>query len=260
LGDDPQWFDRAYFVVAFVDGDKLAEGEREFSPAQEWKIAHSVVDTAAALHQVDWQARREAWGEPFSLKQELERLDHLLDRPTLAPESVIGASQLRERLRATMPASPRIGCLHGDYQWSNTLAGDDRVLIVIDWELAQIGATLIDLGWLMLFSDPSSWVVQTLVPKHIPAPEEMAEIYRSRVPWTIGDGEVRWFRAFAGYRFGVITRQARRRQLGGDCLVRAEAVRARARTDRLSIGRSYNKAQAARSLAATLANEDLSRH
>ena len=67
-----------------------------------------------------------------------------------------------------MPASPRVGCVHGDYQWSNTLAGDDRVLIVIDWELAQIGATLIDLGWLMLFSDPSSWVVQSLVPKHIP--------------------------------------------------------------------------------------------
>jgi aminoglycoside phosphotransferase (APT) family kinase protein len=205
LGDDPQWFGRPYFIAAFVNGDKLAEGEGEFSPSQQWKIAHSVVNTAAALHQVEWQSRRAAWGEPFSLTQEMERLDHLLDRPTLAPETIVGAAELRERLRATLPANPRIGCVHGDYQWSNTLAGDDRVLVVIDWELAQIGAMLIDLGWLMLFSDSSSWVVRTLVPAHIPAPEAIAEAYRERVPWPVSDAEVRWFRALAGYRFGVIT-------------------------------------------------------
>ena len=33
----------------------------------------------------------------------------------------------------------------------------------------------------------------------------MAEIYRERVPWPVSEAEVRWFRAFAGYRFGVIT-------------------------------------------------------
>jgi aminoglycoside phosphotransferase (APT) family kinase protein len=205
LGDDPQWFGRPYFIAAFVDGDKLAEGQGEFSPSQQWKIAHSVVNTVATLHQVEWQSRRAAWGDPFSLKQEMERLDHLLDRPTLAPESIVGAMELRERLRATSPDNPHTGCVHGDYQWSNALAVDDHVTVVIDWELAQIGGTLIDLGWLMLFSDPSSWVVQTLVPKHIPAPEAMADAYREQVPWTVSDNEVRWFRAFAGYRFGVIT-------------------------------------------------------
>jgi aminoglycoside phosphotransferase (APT) family kinase protein len=127
LGDDPQWFGRAYFVTAFVSGDKLAEGEHEFSPEQQRKIAESVVATAAVLHQVDWPPRREAWGDPFTLTQELERLDHLLDRPTLVPETIIGAAELRERLRATMPVKPHLGCVHGDYQWSNTLAGDDRV-------------------------------------------------------------------------------------------------------------------------------------
>jgi aminoglycoside phosphotransferase (APT) family kinase protein len=205
LGDDPQWFGRPYFIAVFVNGDKLAEGQREFSPPQQWKIAHSVVNIAAELHQVDWEARRATWGDPFTLTQELARLDHLLDRPTLAPETIVGAAQLRERLRSTMPGSPRIGCVHGDYQWANTLAGDDRVMTVIDWELAQIGATLIDLGWLMLFSDPSSWVAQSLVPPHIPSPEAMAEAYRERVPWPVSEADVRWFRAFAGYRFGVIT-------------------------------------------------------
>jgi len=205
LGNDPEWFGRPYFVTAFVTGDKLAEGEHEFSPAQQQKIAKSAVATAAALHQVEWQPRREAWGDPFTLAQELERLDHLLDRPTLAPETIVGAAELRERLRVTTPVSPRVGCVHGDYQWANTLAGDDRVLAVIDWELAQVGATLIDVGWLLLFADPASWVVTKLVPAHIQPAEELAEEYRSQVTWSVQDAEIRWFRAFAGYRFGVIT-------------------------------------------------------
>jgi aminoglycoside phosphotransferase (APT) family kinase protein len=116
-----------------------------------------------------------------------------------------GSPVRRERLRATMPQQTRVGCVHGDYQWSNTLADDGRVQIVIDWELAQIGATLIDLGWLLLFSDPSSWVVTSLVPTHIQSAEELAEEYRKQIPWSVSDGEIRWFRAFAGYRFGVIT-------------------------------------------------------
>jgi aminoglycoside phosphotransferase (APT) family kinase protein len=205
LGDDPQWFGRAYFVTAFVNGDKLAEGEHEFSPEQQRKVAKSVVATAAALHQVEWQTRREAWGDPFTLTQEFERLDHLLDRPTLVPQTIVGAAQLRERLRATIPQNPHVGCVHGDYQWSNTLAGDGRVLVVIDWELAQIGATLIDLGWLLLFADPTSWVVKSLVPTHIQSADELAEEYRRLIPWSVSKAEVRWFRAFAGYRFGVIT-------------------------------------------------------
>jgi aminoglycoside phosphotransferase (APT) family kinase protein len=79
------------------------------------------------------------------------------------------------------------------------------VLAVIDWELAQIGAVLIDLGWLCLFSDREMWVKADLVPEHIPAPAELAEMYRERAGWAIPDADVRWFRAFASYRFGVIT-------------------------------------------------------
>lgn len=205
LGDDPQWFGRPYFVTEFVASDKLALGEREFSPAQQRTLAKSVVATLAALHQVEWEPQRDAWGDPFTLAQEMERLDHLLDRPTLVPATIVGAAALRERLRSTLPANPRVGCVHGDYQWSNTLVGDDRVLIVIDWELAQIGATLIDLGWLLLFSDRASWVSQSLLPGHAPPPEQLAADYRELVPWPVTDAAVRWFRAFAGYRFGVIT-------------------------------------------------------
>jgi aminoglycoside phosphotransferase (APT) family kinase protein len=104
-----------------------------------------------------------------------------------------------------MPPEPRIGCVHGDVQWSNSLCAGDGVQVVIDWELAQIGAILIDLGWLCMFSDRKGWVDQSLIPPHAPSPEELADRYRQSVNWTVTDADLRWFRAFAGYRFGSIT-------------------------------------------------------
>jgi aminoglycoside phosphotransferase (APT) family kinase protein len=205
FGDDPRWFGWPYFVGAFVAGDKLALGERSFDREEQRTLARATVEMLAALHGLPWQPKRDAWGEPLTLADEMVRLDTLLDRPTLDAKVVGRAPELRERLRATFPPDPHIGCLHGDLQWSNCLYGDGRVLAVIDWELSQIGAVLIDLGWLCFFSDRDTWVVTDLVPEHVPNPGELAEMYRSAVSWPVTEADVRWFRAFAGYRFGVIT-------------------------------------------------------
>lgn len=205
LDDDPAAFGRPYFVVGFVKGDKLAMGEEEHSAEDQRRFARSIVEKLAALHRVPWEPLRAIWGEPRPLLEEMSRFDALLDRPNLDPKTTVGSAELRERLRATMPAQPRIGCVHGDFQWSNSLCAGDGVQVVIDWELAQIGAILIDLGWLCMFSDRKSWVDQSLIPPHAPSPEELADHYRQSVNWTVTDADLRWFRAFAGYRFGSIT-------------------------------------------------------
>src|SRR6185369_16419830 len=113
------------------------------------------------------------WGEPLSLADEMKRLDNLLDRPTLDPKVVGRGPLLRELLRQSLPPP---GCVHGDFQWSNCLFDGGRLRAVIDWELSQIGATLIDLGWLCLFSDHESWETQDLIPQHVLSPDEIAEI------------------------------------------------------------------------------------
>lgn len=205
--NDPRWFGRPFFVVGFVAGDKLALGERTYEARETLTLVHAAVDALVALHGVPWEPRRPDWGEPSSLADEMKRLDNLLDRPTLDPKVVGRAALLRERLRQSLPASEtvHVGCVHGDFQWSNCLFHGGRLNAVIDWELSQIGATLIDLGWLCLFSDPHSWETLDLVPAHVPAPEEIARLYAERAGSRIDPGQVRWFRAFAGYRFGVIT-------------------------------------------------------
>jgi aminoglycoside phosphotransferase (APT) family kinase protein len=208
---DPRWFGRPFFIVGFLTGDKLALGERTYTAAETRPMVTQAVEALAALHALPWEARREAWGEPLSLADEMKRLDNLLDRPTLDSKVVGRGPLLRERLRQSLPAPERVhvGCVHGDFQWSNCLFDGGRLRAVIDWELSQIGATLIDLGWLSLFSDHQSWETQDLVPPHVLSPEEIAELYASKAGSASDPDrvlhQVRWFRAFAGYRFGVIT-------------------------------------------------------
>src|SRR5256714_5497668 len=100
-GDEPEFFGRPYFVVGFLEGVKLAD--EPFSTDQMARLARKGIETLAALHSLPWEPRRDAFGEPFALSEEMKRLDYLLDRPTLDPAVVARAPDLRERLRATLP-------------------------------------------------------------------------------------------------------------------------------------------------------------
>ncbi|HTW88636.1 MAG TPA: phosphotransferase family protein [Candidatus Binataceae bacterium] len=202
---DPRWFGRPFFVAGFVTGDKPALGGRRFTADEMQRCSAEVVATAAALHRLDWRAYGGAFGEPVGLARELDRLDRLRNRPTLEPQLLVGAAELRARLSDSMPHRVRIGCAHGDVQWSNCLFRGGRLVALIDWELAQTGAVLLDLGWLCMFSDRESWVTDDLLPAVCPAPDELIDQYEAASQAVIDRREIRWFRAMAGYRFGVIT-------------------------------------------------------
>jgi aminoglycoside phosphotransferase (APT) family kinase protein len=201
-GDEAEFFDRPYFVGGFVEGFKLSESPLPHAHLK--RLARNGIATMAALHNVAWETRREAWGEPFALSEELKRLDYLLDRPTLDPAVVARAPELRERLRSSLPAGARIGCVHGDFQWSNVLFNEERVVALIDWEISLVGATLLDLGWICFFSDPQSWVGVDPGRGALLNADEIVDTYAEAAGFPVSP-EVRWFRAFAGYRFGVIT-------------------------------------------------------
>jgi aminoglycoside phosphotransferase (APT) family kinase protein len=47
-----------------------------------------------------------------------------------------------------LPSAPRICVVHGDFRNGNLIVGEDGVRCVLDWELAQIGDPMLDLGWL----------------------------------------------------------------------------------------------------------------
>jgi aminoglycoside phosphotransferase (APT) family kinase protein len=203
-GDDTRWFGRPFFIAGFVEGDKPALGKRNFGAAEMERCARGAVEALAKLHRLD-PRQYPAFGPRVGLASEIERLDRLLDRPTLDRKIIALAPPLRRRLVETRPARTPAGCLHGDFNWSNCLFREGRLAAIIDWELAQTGAVLLDIGWLCLFSDRSSWNSADLIPLNAPEPEALASFYREAGGRPASADTIRWFRAFAAYRFGVIT-------------------------------------------------------
>jgi aminoglycoside phosphotransferase (APT) family kinase protein len=47
-----------------------------------------------------------------------------------------------------LPASSRTTVTHGDFRMGNLICGEQRIHAVLDWELANIGDPMQDLGWL----------------------------------------------------------------------------------------------------------------
>jgi aminoglycoside phosphotransferase (APT) family kinase protein len=201
-GDEAEFFGRPYFVDGFLEGFKLAD--TPMPPERANKLGKLAIAKLAALHRVPWEPRRSAWGEAFPLTEEMKRLDHLLDRDTLDPTAVGRAHEIRDRLRSSIPDA-RIGLVHGDFQFSNILFNDDRVVALIDWEIAMIGPTLLDLGWICFFADRDSFVSRDTVGQTIIGPDEIVATYSECAGFPVSMEQVRWFRAFAAYRFGVIT-------------------------------------------------------
>jgi aminoglycoside phosphotransferase (APT) family kinase protein len=204
-GDEAEFFGRPYFVDGFLDGFRLADNP-PISLDDSHSLAHKAIEKLGALHRVDWRTRRDAWGDPTPLSDEMKRLDHLLDRPTLDPAVVARGPELRAKLYASLPKNPRVGCVHGDFQWSNIMFNKGEVAALIDWEIALCGPTLLDVGWISFFADPASFYVTNDANRISPlTADEILTVYSEVAGVPVSADEVRWFRAFAGYRFGVIT-------------------------------------------------------
>jgi aminoglycoside phosphotransferase (APT) family kinase protein len=97
----------------------------------------------AAIHRID------ATGLDFLVPQTAEAqlamyraFADTYDHPLPAIE--LGLRWVAENL----PKAPRVSVVHGDFRNGNLIVGDDGVRCVLDWELAQRGDPMLDLGWL----------------------------------------------------------------------------------------------------------------
>jgi aminoglycoside phosphotransferase (APT) family kinase protein len=123
----------------------------------------------------------------------------------LEPSLVSASEPLSRRLRASLVDNGPVGCVHGDFQWTNFIFAGDRMRALLDWELAFIGPTVLDLAWLCLFCDAKSWETKMLIPTSAPQPLEIVALYEEISGRRIEPRLMGWFRALAGYRFGAIT-------------------------------------------------------
>jgi aminoglycoside phosphotransferase (APT) family kinase protein len=204
--DDERWFGVPFTMVERLAGETfdvrrgVLAGAIDSGSAR--RAFEQAVDALAQIHLVDWRTALADWQRPRALEDEVRFWDTLLDKAAES-EWVPQGRTARDRLLATLPADVDVGVFHGDYQTGNLLYDEGRLVAVLDWEISGIGAQLLDLGWLLMMNDPGSWANGAALAV-VPPFEDLVERYAAASGRYVRLDEVGWYRALAGYRFGVI--------------------------------------------------------
>ena len=205
-GDDLRWFEVPYIMVERLPGRTFNVWEPDtsfdISPTAVGGLYHQAVDALVQVHRLDWQTDLAGWEEPRSLDTEIRFWDTILAKAA-EPQWVSQGQDVRELLLATQPQDPPMGLFHGDFQGTNFLFDGTRLAALLDWEISGISGHLLDLGWLLVFIDPESWDATHGPIAAVPAAEELVARYEDGVQRKVPD--INWYRALAGYRFGVIS-------------------------------------------------------
>lgn len=200
-GADETWFGTPFVMMEFLCGTPFfvwQPNERfDRTPQAVAPLWEQCIDVLVKLHRFDWQRHLPDWEHPTPLHDEITRWDRILNKAP-DPAWASGGQRVRERLLACMPVSPPPALVHGDYQPGNLLYDEHgRMTGIIDWELASIGSPLLDVGWLMMLADRSSWQPDW-TPVCPLTPPAIAERYGA-APYAMA-----WWQALAGYRLGAI--------------------------------------------------------
>lgn len=200
--DDPRWFGTDAVVQDRLDALPLHMADAALSAAVAVPEALArAVDVLARIHATPTPP---GWEQPRALADEVAFWAPMLGRSS-DPAWTGAGTALHDALLAAVPEDPLVGIFHGDFHTNNILfdtAGD--LVAVVDWEISGVGAQLLDLAWLTMFTDPTCWDSAFADGMRVRAdPAWLRERYESASGR--GTEHLGWFRALACYRFGVIS-------------------------------------------------------
>ncbi|HEX7305019.1 phosphotransferase family protein [Lentzea sp.] len=215
LVEDPAVIGAPFYLMEQMPGAALRERSQcpWLTPDMATSISHRLVDVLADLHSVDpASVGLGDFGRPEGfLARQVKRWGKQLDASR--SRDLPGIDELRDKLAATVPDSPRATIIHGDYRLDNALVTRDPLDIsaVLDWEMATLGDPLADLGLLYVYwaglgsdpntgSDPITGGVTSL--PGFPTADELVARYTARTGTdTSGLG---WYVAFGYFKLAVI--------------------------------------------------------
>ena len=102
-----------------------------------------------------------------------------------------------------LPAQSRQTLVHGDFRNGNLMIGPDGICAVLDWELAQIGDPIRDLGWLCV----NSWRFGR---SHLPVGgfgtiDDLLEGYKSVIDIDITPEDLIFWQVFGSFWWSITT-------------------------------------------------------
>ena len=154
--DDESILGAPFQVMARVDG-VVPNGPDDLAgvpAAVNARCADAYVDVLCAIHDLDVDAvglgdlaRRDGY-----LERQVARWTDQWARSR--DGDVPAIDDLAARLRRALPGQAETTLVHGDYRLGNCIldaASTDRILAVLDWEMATLGDPLADLGYAVLW-------------------------------------------------------------------------------------------------------------
>jgi aminoglycoside phosphotransferase (APT) family kinase protein len=223
LCEDASVLGSSFVAMPFVKGRTFGAGvtvERAALPG----VAGAFVDALVELHGLDRRAAGlpDRASEPIYAHRQLvgamQRFGAAQSRSVPLLDAVFAA------LLRDVPKTTRLSVTHNDYRLDNVIfdsVQDDRVLAVIDWEMATIGDSWLDVGSALAYwtqeNDEPALVAQSLGPSHLagaPTRAEWAERYAAAIGATTPN--LPWYVAFGLVRLVVVLQQLQARCRDGD--------------------------------------------
>ena len=192
--DQPVVDGRPFILMERVDGVRIEKTAQEQKPID---IAANAIEVLKRLQALPLDRTGLGDEDAIGLKVEMMRWAMLMQR---APEELTTrAGEFGGLLAAQVPVERRPTLVHGDYHYGNMLFRGADVVAVLDWEIAQIGQPLLDLGCLCIVAIRRQY-------QGAPNPGgaisvSVEELYRL---YGVDAGEMRWFAAMSLYKYASI--------------------------------------------------------
>lgn len=211
-----------FYLMSFVDG-RVLRGAAEFaglSPGQARHLGEVLVDTLARLHAEDPEAIGLAdFGRPEGyLERQVRRWYQQWQRSQT--RELPALDELAERLGRTVPEPGAPAIVHGDFRLDNVMLDRtaQRILAVLDWEMATLGAPLADLGLLLVYTELAAAGLAPTQPRYGPAEGFLSatEIVQRYAASSGSDvAGISWYVALGYYKLAIISEGIHARFLQG---------------------------------------------
>lgn len=191
---DPIVDGRPFILIEHVDGVRIEKAAMQEKPVD---IAAAATDVLHRLQHLPTASTGIGSEDPVTLQVEMMRWAMLMQR---APEELTTrAGELGGLIAAQVPAERAPTLVHGDYHYGNMLFRGPSVVAVLDWEIAELGQPLLDLGCLC---------VMTIRRNFPDAPNPggalqigIDELFRL---YGVEADEMRWYVALSLYKYAAI--------------------------------------------------------
>ena len=194
LSTKPTVDGRPYVLMEAVEGERIEKAGIEHRAID---ISASAVEVLKQLQALPPAVTGIGDEEPVTLQAEMMRWAWLMQR---APEELTArAGELGGLLARYVPRERSPTLVHGDYHYGNMLFRGSQVVAVLDWEIAEIGQPLIDLGCLCIVSVRRQYQGAPNPGGAIDvAVEDLYRLYGADA------AEMRWYLALSLYKYASI--------------------------------------------------------